>query len=123
VLQDRIALFLTGAVVIALAACSSSGSVPSNGNNASAPTVTVTVSGTPTAGLTVVESSGFNAATSPGTPTGVIAQQVTTSNPLGQTTFFGIFVSGTYCFSVTSGAKQAYQCFTNNVPTSLTLAL
>ena len=120
-LHGKIGLAL--ACAIALAACSSGGSVPSGGNNVSAATVTVTVSGTPTAGLTVVESSGFNSATSPGSPIGVLAQQTTASNPLGQTTFFGIFVSGTYCFSVTSGAKQAVQCYTNDVPASLTLAI
>lgn len=112
------------AAAFALTACSSSGSVPSSGDNSSALAVTVTVSGTATGGLSVVESSGFNSATSPGTPTGVIATQTTSStNPVGQTTFFGIFVSGEYCFSVTSGAKQAYMCYVNNVPGSLTLAI
>jgi hypothetical protein len=121
VLSGRI-IFLAAA--LALAACSSSGSVPSSGNNSSAVAVTVTVSGTPTGGLSVVESSGFNSATSPGTPIGVIATQTTSAtNPVGQTTFFGIFVSGEYCFSVTSGASQAHVCYTNNVPGSLTLAL
>jgi hypothetical protein len=109
--------------MIALAGCSSGGSVPAGGNNVSAATVTVTVSGMPTANLTVVESTGFNPSTSPGTPIGVLAQQMTATSPLGQTTFFGIFVSGEYCFSVTSGSKQAYQCYTNNVPASVSLAI
>ena len=121
-LPGKVALILSFAC--ALAACSSGGSVASSGNNVSAATVTVTVSGAPTGGLSVVESSGFNTATSPGTPTGVIATQTTSStNPVGQTTFFGIFVSGEYCFSVTSGAKQAYVCYVNNVPASITLAI
>lgn len=111
------------ALSLVLAGCSSGGSIPPAGNNVSAATVTVTVSGAPTAGLTVVESTGFNSATSPGTPIGTISSQTTVSNPLGQTTFFGIFVSGEYCFSVTSGSKQAYLCYTNDVPASLTLEI
>lgn len=108
-------------MAVGLTACSSGGSIPASGNNASSPTVTVTVSGVATAGLSVVESSGFNTSTSPGAPTGIIATQTTNSS--GETTFFGIFVSGQYCFSVTSGSKQAYSCYNGNVPGSILLAI
>jgi len=106
---------------IGLAACSSGGSTPSgSGNNVSQATVTVTLSGAADANQIVVESTGFTAG-SPGTPTGILAQQ--TTNGAGQTVFSGIFGSGQYCFSATSGSKQADQCYNNNVPATVTLAL
>jgi hypothetical protein len=106
---------------LVLVACGSAGSTPSgNGNNVSSATVTVTLSGAIDANQTVVESTGFTAGT-PGTPTGVLAQQ--TTNGSGQTVFSGIFASGQYCFTATAGAKQANQCYTNNVPAAVTLAL
>ena len=109
------------ALSIALAACSSGGSTPSgSGNNVSQATVTVTLSGAADPNQIVVESTGFTAG-SPGTPTGILAQQ--TTNSAGQTVFSGIFGSGQYCFSATSGSKQANQCYNNNVPASVTLAL
>jgi hypothetical protein len=103
-----------------LGACSSGGSTPATGNNVSSATVTVTLSGALDVGQSVVESTGFTAG-SPGTPTGILASQ--TTNASGQTTFSGIFVSGQYCFSATSGSKQANQCYNGTVPASLTLAL
>jgi len=103
-----------------LCACGSGGSTPAAGNNVSSATVTVTLSGALDANQVVVESTGFSAG-SPGTPTGILASQLTSNS--GQTTFSGIFVSGQYCFSATSGAKQANQCYNGTVPAILTLAL
>ena len=120
VIVPRFAHLLLVATLV-LVACGSAGSTPSgNGNNVSSATVTVTLSGAIDANQTVVESTGFTAGT-PGTPTGVLAQQ--TTNGSGQTVFSGIFASGQYCFTATAGAKQANQCYTNNVPAAVTLAL
>jgi hypothetical protein len=114
------AVIVLTALALATSACSSGGSTPTGGNNVSSATVTVTLSGVADPNQAVVESTGFTAG-SPGTPTGVLAQQAT--NGSGQTTFSGIFISGPYCFTATAGARQASSCYNGNVPASLTLAL
>jgi len=77
----------------------------------------------PTANLTVVESTGFQPVDIARHADRRARSADDGDESLGQTTFFGIFVSGEYCFSVTSGSKQAYQCYTNNVPASVSLAI
>ena len=114
------AILSLAALSIAVVACGSAGSTPSaNGNNVSAATVTVIFAGSAASGQAVVESTGFDNSSTPGTPTGILVTQSTNSS--GQTTFFGIFAAGQYCFSATFGFHQSYQCYNGDVPATLTL--